>query len=89
MSSDLVESKSVYLKKLNVSFNMFCDLMKIFEFLLAAYPNEFLDTSTLNYSRFCNFLKNLSSRILETTYLDNLMKIFEKTKTSNNNNNIS
>jgi hypothetical protein len=54
--------------------------MKIFEFLLAAYPDEFLDVQTLNYSRFCNFMKNLDSRILEKPFLDNLIKLIEKSK---------
>lgn len=80
--TEILESKSVYLKKLSFSYNMLCDLMKIFEFLLAAYPNEFYDLTTLNYSRFCNFLKNLSSRILEKNYIGQLMKIFEKSKIS-------
>lgn len=56
--------------------------MKIFEFLLAAYPNEFFDIETLNYSRFSNFLKNLSARIIEKNYLDQFIKIHEKSKNS-------
>ncbi len=64
------------------SYNMLCDLMKIFEFLLTAYPDEFFDQNSLNYSRFVNFLKNLSSRIIEKTYINQITKIFEIEKIS-------
>jgi hypothetical protein len=67
-------------KKLMTTYTILCDLMKIFEFLLTAYPNEFFDSKTLNYSRFVNFLKNLSSRILDKVYLEQLLKIFQVIK---------
>jgi hypothetical protein len=71
------ESKSALLKQLFFTHSILCDLMKIFEFLLAAYPFEFFDISSLNYSRFLNFLKNTSSRILENTYITQLIKLSE------------
>jgi hypothetical protein len=73
-----IENKQSLLKRLMFSYNLLCDLMKIFEFLLNAYPDEFFNITTLNYSRFCNFLKNLSSRILEKFYFDQLIAIMEK-----------
>jgi hypothetical protein len=71
------ESKSGLLKQLFFTHSILCDLMKIFEFLLTAYPYEFFDISSLNYSRFVNFLKNTSSRILENTYITQLIKLSE------------
>jgi len=66
------------MKKFNINYNLLCDLMKIYEFLLIAYPREFFDTKSINFSRLSNFLKNLSSRILENFYFDKLLKILEK-----------
>ena len=66
------------MKKFNINYTLLCDLVKIFEFILIAYPKEFFDTKSINFSRFANFLKNLSSRILEKFYFDKLLKIFEK-----------
>jgi hypothetical protein len=77
-----MENKSSLIKRLMFSYNMMCDLMKIFEFLLTAYPDEFFNLNSLNYSRFSNFLKNLSSRIIENHYLQQLLTIFEKEKIS-------
>ena len=84
LNQDFLEVKTSLLKKLIFSYTLLCDLMKIFEFLLAAYPNEFFDVSTLNYSRFVNFLKNTSSRLLEKPYISNLMNLLEKSKPNNN-----
>lgn len=72
------ETTSSTLKKLMASYTLLTDLMKILEFLLIAYPYEFFDINNLNCSRLCNFLKNLSSRILEDTYLDRFIKVVEK-----------
>jgi hypothetical protein len=69
---------SSYSRKLKFSYEMLCNLMKILEFLLAAYPNEFFDKNTINFSRFSNFLKNLSSRILDKVYIENLVKNFKE-----------
>jgi hypothetical protein len=75
---EYIENKQSLLKRLMFAYNILCDLMKIFEFLLNAYPDEFIDVDTLNYSRFCNFLKNISSRVLEKHYFNQLVTIFEK-----------
>lgn len=74
---EYAESKDSLIKRLLFNYNMLCDLIKIYEFLLNAYPNEFLDVNSLNYSRFCNFLKNLSSRILDKMYMDQFIEILK------------
>jgi hypothetical protein len=51
--------------------------MKIFEFLLSSYPKEFFDVNSLSFSRFSNFLKNLSARILEKSYITKFFKLVE------------
>jgi hypothetical protein len=84
MMIDIIDTKTTLLKKLTFVYSLLCDLMKIFEFLLTAYPYEFFDTTTLNYSRFVNFLKNTSSRILEKTYINQLMQLLAMTKQANN-----
>jgi hypothetical protein len=81
---DIIDSKSSLLKKLTFVYSLLCDLMKIFEFLLTAYPYEFFDISTLNYSRFVNFLKNTSSRIIEKNYINQLVQLLAMTKPSSN-----
>jgi len=73
------------IKKMLFYYSHLCDLMKILEFLLAAYPNEFIDTSTINFSRFANFLKNLSSRILDKNYMEKLINFIEKFKPGTSN----
>ena len=67
-----------YMKKFNNSYVLLCDLMKIFEFILIAYPKEFFEIKSINFSRFANFMKNLSSRILDKFYLEKLLRILEK-----------
>jgi hypothetical protein len=81
---DLMDTKTTLIKKLTFVYSLLCDLIKIFEFLLTAYPYEFFDITTLNYSRFTNFLKNTASRILEKNYIGQLMQLLEKTKATNN-----
>jgi len=71
------------MKKFNINYMLLCDLMKIFEFILIAYPKEFFDTKSINFSRFSIFLKNLSSRILEKFYFEKLLRIVEKMNQSN------
>ena len=83
----LIESsgeKTTLLRKLTFTYILLCDLMKIMEFLIQSFPNEFFNTNSLNYSRLCNFLKNLSSRILFKPYLTQLLKLLEITKPSTN-----
>lgn len=67
-----------YMKRFNISYTLLCDLMKIFEFMLIAYSKELFDVKSINFSRFTNFLKNLSSRILDKFYIEKLMKIIDK-----------
>lgn len=66
------------MKRFNISYGLLCDLMKIFEFMLIAYSKELFEIKSINFSRFANFIKNLSSRILDKFYLEKLMKIIEK-----------
>jgi len=83
----IVESsgdKSSLLRKLTFTYVLLCDLMKILEFLIQSLPEEFFNINSLNYSRLCNFLKNLSSRILFKPYLSQLLKLLEITKSSGN-----
>lgn len=77
---DPVEHTLAYTKKMLFSYQILCDLMKILEFLLAAYPAKFFDVSNINFSRFSNFLKNLSSRILDKNYIDKLLNLIDKYK---------
>jgi hypothetical protein len=84
MMIDIIDTKATLLKKLTFVYSLLCDLMKIFEFLLTAYPYEFFDTTTLNYARFVYFLKNTSSRILEKTYINQLVQLLSMTKQANN-----
>jgi hypothetical protein len=70
-------SLSTMIKKLVSSYAFLCDLMKIFEFLLSSYPKEFFDVNSLSFSRFSNFLKNLSSRILDKNYVSKFFKLIE------------
>jgi hypothetical protein len=51
------------------------DIMKIMEFVLLSYPDQFYDIKNINFSRFSNFLKNLSSRILDSNYFEKLTEI--------------
>lgn len=74
----MLESKSSLVKRMAQIYNHLADLMKIFEFLLSAYPNEFFDQNTINCSRFINFLKNVSTRLIAPQYLKNLLEIFSK-----------
>merc|ERR1712032_541627 len=57
--------------------------MKIFEFMLIAYSKELFDVKSINFSRFANFIKNLSSRILDKFYMGQLMKVIEKMNQQN------
>jgi hypothetical protein len=66
------------MKRFNISYNLLCDLIKIFEFIFTAYSKELFDIKSINFSRFANFIKNLSSRILDITYMDKLLKIIDK-----------
>ena len=60
---------------LSTSYNEMCQLLKIYEFLLLIYPDEFLDTTKLNYINFVNVLKNLSTRIINKKYIEHVQKL--------------
>ena len=52
-----------------------CDLFDKEEFLLLIYPNEFLDTSKLNYINFINVIKNISTRVINKPYIDHIQQL--------------
>ena len=60
---------------LSTSYNEMCQLLKIYEFLLLIYPDEFLDTNKLNYINFINVLKNISTRVINKPYIDHLIQL--------------
>ena len=60
---------------LSTSYNEMCQLLKIYEFLLLIYPDEFLDTSKLNYINFMNILKNISTRVINKPYIDHIQQL--------------
>lgn len=62
---------------LSSSYNEMCQLLKIYEFLLLIYPDEFLDTKKLNYLNFMNVLKNISTRILSKPYIDHMYQLIK------------
>ena len=62
---------------LSSSYNEMCQLLKIYEFLLLIYPDEFLDTKKLNYLNFINVLKNISTRILSEPYIGHMMQLIK------------
>ena len=62
---------------LSSSYNEMCQLLKIYEFLLLIYPDEFLDTNKLNYLNFINVLKNISTRILSKPYIDHMLQLIK------------
>ena len=62
---------------LSSSYNEMCQLLKIYEFLLLIYPDEFLDTNKLNYLNFINVLKNISTRILSEPYIGHMMQLIK------------
>jgi hypothetical protein len=76
---DAFEAGSIT-KSLFSHFLSLTDLMKLFEFLLATYSEGFFDNQSVNYSRFNNFMKNLSARILEPTYFNQMIQILQKSK---------
>jgi hypothetical protein len=59
------------------NFDFLSEMIKILEFLLIPYPSDFYKTSTLCFSRLSNFLKNISSRILDKTFSQKFIEITE------------
>ncbi len=74
------ENKQSVIRKFRYSFNSLICLMKIFEFLILAYPKPFLDTNSISFSYLASYLKNLCNRIVEKNYFDQIKKFFEKYK---------
>lgn len=74
------EYQEATVKKAKLSFGFLCDLIKIVEFLLMAYPKDFFNVENLNCSRLISFLKNVSSRILENSYFEKYMQTFKDRK---------
>jgi hypothetical protein len=62
------------------NFNFLSEMSKILEFLLLLYPSDFYKTSTLCFSRLSNFLKNISSRILDKSFSLKFIEITEMFK---------
>ena len=60
---------------LSSSYNEMCQLLKIYEFLLLIYPDEFLDTTKINYIHFINVLKNISTRVINKPYIDHIVQL--------------
>ena len=77
------ENKQSIIRKFRYSFNSLVCLMKIFEFLILAYPKPFLDTNSISFSYLSSYLKNLCNRIVEKNYFDQIKKFFEKFKSGN------
>lgn len=55
-------------------------MTKIFEFLLLPFPSDFYKISTVSFSRLSNFLKNISSRIIEKSFSQKFIEIIEMFK---------
>lgn len=62
---------------LYINYNNLCDLLKINEFFLVVFKNEYLNLNSLSYINLCNILKNLTCRILEKYFFENLKYISE------------
>lgn len=60
---------------LSTSYNEMSQLLKIYEFLLLIYPDEFLDTTKLNYLNFINVLKNISTRVINKPYIGHIQQL--------------
>ena len=60
---------------LSTSYNEMCQLLKIYEFLLLIYPDEFLDTTKINYLNFINVLKNISTRVIDKSYIGHVQQL--------------
>ena len=71
------ESDRALYQGLCSSYNEMCQLLKIYEFLILTYPDEFLDSKKLNYTNFINVLKNISTRILSKPYIDHLIQLIK------------
>ena len=60
---------------LSASYNEMYQLLKIYEFLLLIYPDEFLDTNKINYINFINVIKNISTRVISKAYVNHLKQL--------------
>ena len=71
------QSDRALFQGLSSSYNEMCQLLKIYEFLILIYPDEFLDTKKLNYINFINVLKNISTRVLKSPYIDQILQLIK------------
>jgi len=62
---------------LYINYNNLCDLLKINEFFLVVFKTEYLNLNSLSFINLCNILKNLTCRILEKFFFENLKYISE------------
>lgn len=69
------ERKIIAFQTLSNTYNEMCNLLLLLEFLLDASPDIFIDLSNVNSMQFINVLKNISTRLLEEPFLENLMKV--------------
>jgi hypothetical protein len=72
------ENNDTLYKKMIQSYVLLTELCQIYEFMVSACSKYFFDIGSLNFSRLSNFLKNLSSRIIEPTYFTNFKKLVER-----------
>lgn len=82
-SSEDNEGKSSIIRKFRYSFISLSSLMRIFEFLIAAYPKPFLDINSISFSFLASYLKNLCNRIVEKNYFGQIKMFFEKISIEN------
>ena len=71
------QSDRALFQGLSSSYNEMCQLLKIYEFLILIYPDEFLDPKKLNYINFINVLKNISTRILSPPYIEQILQLIK------------
>lgn len=69
------ERKIIAFQTLSNTYNEMCNLLLLLEFLLDVSPDIFIDLSNVNAMQFINALKNISTRLLDEPYLENLMKV--------------
>jgi IS1 family transposase len=60
------------------SYVLFSELCQIYEFMVSACSKYFFEIGSLNFSRLSNFLKNISSRIIEPDYFKKFQDIIER-----------
>lgn len=66
---------NIALQEVYASYTSMCGLLKIYEFFIFIFPDEFMNPESLVCIQFINILNNLSLRILIEPYLGILIKI--------------